>query len=162
MLLVWGFGLDWTNESGNPQIVSAWVVTAAQTCFVGGVCVCVPHLEVSGCQCVSLWRWFLSRLWLLCARPIPHGVEQSYHVVMALLTGVCSFFCFPFIFVYVCLALPKEKDTCSVAFQSTQTVCLYKSSKFNLSKLTNAFVCILCFCVHSAVEHENCTAFEFQ
>lgn len=55
----------------------------------------------------------------------PHVVEQSYHLIMASLTGICSSFCFPFMSMYICLALPEEKHICSVAFLSAQAVCLY-------------------------------------
>lgn len=39
----------------------------------------------------------------------PHVVEQSYHLIMASLTGVCSSFRFAFTSTYTYLVLPEEE-----------------------------------------------------
>lgn len=80
-------------------------------------------------SCVSLWRWFLSRVWVLCSHVpgyFPHVIELSCCAIMVSVTGICSSFCFPFISMYIHMALPEWKHICSIAFQNTQAVCLYK------------------------------------
>lgn len=64
---------------------------------------------------------------------------------------VCLFFGFTWIETYLLSS-----------FAESTVFMLMWSNKFTVSKFTHAFVCILCFCVHLAVKHEDCTAFKFQ
>lgn len=82
--------------------------------------------------------------------------------IMPSLTGTCSSICFLFMSMYICLALCEEKHICSVAFQSTQAVCLYKVVNLACPSWQMWFFYILWFCVHLTVKQENYTAFKFQ
>lgn len=130
-------------------------MTVAQTCFF----VSSRGIRMS---CVSPWRWFLNRVRLLYTRlfspcdrtELPdHGF--TYRHLFFLL------FSFHF-YIYLFGITWGGTYICSVGFQSTQAVCIYKVVNLACPSWQKfwvglGFFCILCFCVHLAVKQENCT-----
>lgn len=109
----------------------------------------IPHLQV---------RLVFPEPFSLCGGtelPSDHSFASQatvFHII-SFISMVCLFVFFGFTWI----------ETYLLSSFAESTVCMLMwSNKFTVPKFTRAFVCILCFCVHLAVKHEDCTAFKFQ